>query len=185
VAAWGVKRAYESVRPISMIRALAFAGQSSDRHAASFSPDGLPLVPGLVELITRQSSAPGQRHAALAGHVGDIAIRTANGWVLGTNWLPRGGAATPPYPGWTSAESALGRAAATALVATTGARTLPSGTHLPWGTYERAARDAGLSRIYQGVSTPMDVTAGARIGSQVGKAAWALAQRYFAGTAHR
>ncbi|MGE5273831.1 MAG: FG-GAP-like repeat-containing protein, partial [Verrucomicrobiota bacterium] len=43
VATWGAKRTYQSVRPISMIRELAFQGQSSDRRAPSFSPGGLPL----------------------------------------------------------------------------------------------------------------------------------------------
>jgi hypothetical protein len=185
VATWGAKRAYQAVRPISMIRALAFAGQSSDRHAASFSADGLPLVPGLVELITRQSSAPGQRHAALAGHVGDIAIRTARAWVLGTSWLPRAGTATPPYPGWISAESAFGRAAATVLRAEAGSRRVPAGARLPWTTYDRAAAEAGLASLYAGTETRADVTAGARVGSRIGRDAWALAERYFAGTARR
>src|SRR5262249_6659692 len=72
VATWGAKRTYQSVRPISMIRELAFQGQSSDRHEPSFNPDGLPLVPGLVELITKASSAPGRRHAALAAHLRDL-----------------------------------------------------------------------------------------------------------------
>src|SRR5262249_59122189 len=39
VATWGAKRRYQSVRPISMIRALAFQGQSSNPHESSFSPD--------------------------------------------------------------------------------------------------------------------------------------------------
>ncbi|MGB8005167.1 MAG: FG-GAP-like repeat-containing protein, partial [Gaiellaceae bacterium] len=127
VATWGAKRTYQSVRPISMIRELAFQGQSSERHESSFSADGLPLVPGLVELITKESSAPGQRHAALATHVGDIAIRTAHGWTLGTRWLPRAGAATPPSPGWVSGESAFGHAAAEILTAMTRRGALPAG----------------------------------------------------------
>ena len=40
VATWGAKRTYQSVRPISMIRELAFQGQSSDRREPSFSPEG-------------------------------------------------------------------------------------------------------------------------------------------------
>jgi Na+-translocating ferredoxin:NAD+ oxidoreductase RnfD subunit len=171
VATWGAKRTYQSVRPISMIRELAFQGQSSDRHEPSFSPEGLPLVPGLVELITRASSASGQRHAALAGHVGDIAIRTARGWTLGTRWLPRAGIVTPPYPGWVSDGSAFGRAAAAILSAQTGRR-----------AYRRAADEEGISGLYAGTQIPADDVAGRRIGSQVGKQAWALAERYFAGT---
>ena len=54
VAAWGAKRAYQAPRPISMIRYLAFQGQSSDPKAASYSTDGLPLVPGLTKLVDGQ-----------------------------------------------------------------------------------------------------------------------------------
>ena len=183
VATWGAKRTYQSVRPISMIRELAFQGQSSDRDQPSFSPEGLPLVPGLVELITRASSASGQRHAALAGHVGDIAIRTAHGWTLGTRWLPRDGIVTPPYPGWVSDGSAFGRAAAAILTAQTGSGALPAGTGLPsWRTYRRAADEEGSSGLDAGTQIAADDLAGRRIGSQAGKQAWALAERYFAGT---
>jgi hypothetical protein len=186
VATWGVKRTYQSVRPISMIRALAFQGQSSDRHAPSFSPDGLPLVPGLVELITKASTAPGGRHAALARHIGDIAVRTANGWTLGTRWLPRAGAVTPAYPGCVSDGSAFGRAAAEILAAETRSGALPAATGLPgWRTYRHAADEEGLSGIYAGTQIPADDLAGRRLGSRIGRSAWALAKRYFAGTARR
>jgi len=163
VAAWGAKRTYQAVRPISMIRELAFQGQSSDRHGPSYSPDGLPLVPGLVESVTK---AFAQRHSALAGHVGDVAVRTAHGWVLGTRWLPRAGAVTAPYPGWVSDESAFASAAAEIL-----------------GTHRRTADAAGLSGVYAGTETAADARAGARIGAQAGRAARALARSYFAGTA--
>jgi ASPIC/UnbV protein/uncharacterized protein DUF6851 len=159
VATWGAKRKYQSVRPISMIRKLAFEGQ-------------LPLVPGLVEPITKASSAPGQRHAALAAHVGDIAIRTAHGWTLGTRWLPRAGIVTPPYPGWVSDGSAFGRAAAAILGAETGS-----------ARYRRIAEQEGMSGLYAGTQTAPDDLAGRRLGSRIGTEAWALAQRYFAGTA--
>jgi len=185
VATWGAKRTYQSVRPISMIRELAFQGQSSERHQSSFSPEGVPLVPGLVELITKESSAPGQRHAALAGHVGDIAIRTARGWTLGTRWVPRGGTLTPPYPGWVSDESAFGRAAAEILTGMTrsGALAAVAGSLPRWGTYRHAADEAGLSGLYAGTQIGADDFAGRRIGSTVGKQAYALAKRYFNGTA--
>lgn len=183
VATWGAKRTYQSVRPISMIRELAFQGQSSEPHAASFSPDGLPLVPGLVELITKESSATGGRHAALAGHVGDLAIRTAHGWTLATRWLPRDGTSTPPSPGWVSDESAFARAAAEILTAMTKSAALPGGTRLPgWGTFRHAADEAGLAGVYAGTQIAADDFAGRRVGSKVGRRAWGLAERYFAGT---
>jgi ASPIC and UnbV/FG-GAP-like repeat len=174
VATWGAKRTYQSVRPISMIRELAFQGQSSDKHEPSYRPDGLPLIPGLVELITKASSAPGRRHASLAGHVGDIAIRTAQGWTLGTRWLPRAGIVTPPYPGWVSDGSAFGRAAAAILTAETGS-----------ARYRRLADEEGISGLYAGTQIAADDAAGGRIGSKVGKQAWGLAQRYFTGSVRR
>ena len=184
VATWGAKRTYDSVRPISMIRSLAFAGQSSDRHAPSYSSDGIPLVPGLVEVVTKESSAPGQRHAALAGHVGDVAVRTSRGWVLGTRWTPREGAVTPPSPGWVSDGAAFGGAAASVLAGYTGSSRVPVGAALrPWKTYAAAANDAGLAGVDAGTDTAAGAAAGARIGATVGAKAWALAQRYFAGTA--
>jgi len=62
IAAWGAKSYYDYVRPISMIRWMGGLGQSSDSSVPSYHPDGLPLVPGEVEVITEASAAPGARH---------------------------------------------------------------------------------------------------------------------------
>ena len=216
IAAWGLKRKYQSVRPISMIRYLAEHGQSSDPKLPSYDPDGLPLIPGLIELITKESSAPGQRHAALADHVGEIAIRawrgnpkdpnqvSGVGWILGERWVPYQKATfvTPAFPGFVSGHSTFSRAAADVLAAYTGSPYFPGGEFtqtfspgylkfergpskplaLQWATYYDAADQAGLSRIYGGIHIAADDFAGRRIGSKVGKQAWALAERYFAGT---
>jgi hypothetical protein len=53
---------------------------------------------------------------------------------------------------------------------------------LQWATYYDAADQAGVSRLYGGIHIAADDFAGRRIGSRVGKAAYALAERYFAGT---
>ena len=165
-----------------MIRSLAFAGQSSDPHAPSYNPDGLPLVPGLVELITRSSDFNGRRHADLSKHIGDVAIRTTHGWVLGSRWTSPG--RTPSFPGWVSDESVFDRAATEILVAEGGSRLLPPGTVLSrWVSYRRAADAAGRSQVYAGTQIPADDLTGRSIGSAVGKRAWSLAQRYVAGTA--
>jgi hypothetical protein len=91
---------------------------------------------------------------------------------------------TPPYPGWVSDESAFGRAAAEILTAMTRSGALPAHTGgLPrWGTYRHAADEAGLSGLYAGTQIAADDFAGRRLGSKVGKQAWALVERYFAGT---
>jgi hypothetical protein len=139
VAAWGAKRAYQTARPISMIRHLGFMGQSSDRTAPSYDPEGLPLVPGLVELVTPESSAPGGRHRALRGHVGAVAVRGWRGpegtpdggvgWMLATAWVPyqRETFVTPAFPGYVSGHSTFSRAAAEVLTAATGSRFFPGG----------------------------------------------------------
>src|SRR5262249_18556533 len=74
VACWGTKRIYDSARPISMIRYMGERGQSSDPSGPSYDPQGLPLMPGVVEVITSASSASGGPHAALAAYVGEIAV---------------------------------------------------------------------------------------------------------------
>ncbi len=62
VAAWGVKREYDYVRPITKIRYQGSLGQSSDEKLPAYDPNGLPLQPGLIEQITAASIAPGGRH---------------------------------------------------------------------------------------------------------------------------
>ncbi len=113
IAAWGMKRRYTSVRPISLIRWAGAKGQSSDPTLPSYNAGGLPLVPGLIELVTQQSSAPGERHAALAHHVGEVAVRdwlgepadrtrqvSGVGWVRAVDWITyqRRTFVTPAFP---------------------------------------------------------------------------------------
>ncbi len=64
VNCWGLKRIYDSVRPISAIRYMATKGQSSDPAGVSYDPEGLPLVDGLSELIT-SDTWPNGRHAGI------------------------------------------------------------------------------------------------------------------------
>ncbi|RIK88191.1 MAG: hypothetical protein DCC67_00895 [Planctomycetota bacterium] len=62
IAAWGMKRKYESARPITMVRYMGGQGQSSDPNLPSYHADGLPLEQGLIELVTAESIAAGGRH---------------------------------------------------------------------------------------------------------------------------
>jgi hypothetical protein len=216
VAAWGAKGYYDSPRPISMIRYMGGKGQSSDRRGPAYDPDGLPLVPGLVEVITRASSAPAERHAKLADHVGEIAIRAWSGppeegagersgvgWIRAVDWVPYQlrTFVTPAFAGYVSGHSTFSRAAAEVLTGFTGSAYFPGGKYewrvpagslliedgpsedvaLQWATYFDAADAAGISRLYMGIHVSPDDFEGRKIGSQCGKAAWTLAQRYFDG----
>ena len=142
IAAWGAKRAYESARPISMVRHLGGLGQSSDPDGPSYHPDGLPLVDGLVEVVTEESSAAGERHEDLRAHVGEIAVRSwlgnpkdpetqtsGVGWILATEWVPyqRSTFVTPAFPGYISGHSTFSRAAAEVLASITGSAFFPDG----------------------------------------------------------
>ena len=62
VAAWGVKREYDYVRPITKIRYQASLGQSSNPSGVNYHEHGLPLEAELVEQITAESIAIGGRH---------------------------------------------------------------------------------------------------------------------------
>jgi hypothetical protein len=216
IAAWGLKGYYDSVRPISMIRYMGGLGQSSDSTGPSYNKEGLPLVPGLIEVVTRESSAPGQRHAALATSVGKIAIKAWGGvptdpktqtsgavWMLAGNWVPYQlpTFVTPSFQGYASGHSTFSRAAAEVMTAFTGSEFFPGGMsgytikagslknekgpttdiRLEWATFFDAADQAGQSRLFGGIHIQADDFNGRIIGSQCGKEAWALAQRYYAG----
>lgn len=145
IAGWGAKRKYDGVRPITMIRGMAKYGQSSDPALPSHHPLGLPLRAGLVESMTAESSAPGQRHAHLlaeGGRIGDIAVLAWPGgpadpatessgvrWVLGKAWVPfqRATFVTPAFPGYFSGHSVFSRSAAEVLAALTGSAYFPGG----------------------------------------------------------
>jgi hypothetical protein len=217
VAAWGLKGSYDSARPISMIRYMGGKGQSSDPNGPSYDPDGLPLVPGIVETITARSSAPGSRHEDLSDHVGEIAVRawkgnpedpatqaSGTGWILAVDWVPfqLPTFVTPAFAGYVSGHSAFSRAAAEVMTAFTGTPYFPGGLFestipadslqvelgpsqdvvLQWATYYDAADQAGISRLFGGIHIAADDFGGRRVGSQCGRDAWALAQRYFEGS---
>ena len=142
IAAWGLKGHYDSVRPISLIRYMGGKGQSSDPSQPAYDQEGLPLEPGLVEVITSGTTAPGQRHAALKGHEGEIAVRawqaypknpktdTAGaGWILATEWVPyqMKTFVTPAFPAYVSGHSTFSRAAAEVMTAMTGSEFFTGG----------------------------------------------------------
>jgi hypothetical protein len=135
ITAWDLKRRSTTVRPISLIRWMGAKGQSSDPHGPSYDPEGLPLVPGLIEVITRESSAPGERHAHLGFFVGQVAVRdwlgepgdrahqvSGTGWVRAVDWITyqRRTFVTPAFPAFVSGHSTFSRAGAEVLASLTG-----------------------------------------------------------------
>ena len=87
-AAWSLKRYYNSPRPITMIRYMGTKGQSSDALGPSYHPQGLPLEPGVVEVVTEASAAPGQRHERVWDVAGNnyISGTLVNGHVVVYSW---------------------------------------------------------------------------------------------------
>ena len=142
ICAWGVKGYYDAMRPIGAIRYLVQNGQCSDPAQPSFNPNGIHLVPGVIELITTATTAPGERHEDLAGYEGQIAVKSWPGspadpnneytgvkWMLGGSWVPyqRPTFVSPPFAGYVSGHSTYSRAGAETLKRLTGTEYFPGG----------------------------------------------------------
>lgn len=140
VAAWGIKGWYDYVRPISAIRYMADQGQSSDSLLANYSPAGLPLVPGYIELVEEGDPLAGNE----SEHVNKIKLYAWKGpefienpdddiagvdWILAENWWPyqRPSFITPPFAGYISGHSTFSRAAAEVMTLLTGDPFFPGG----------------------------------------------------------
>ena len=140
ITCWGIKGWYDYVRPLSAIRYMASQGQSSNSNLPNFSPKGIPLTTGLVELV-----GVGDELAGPSGeNVGKIKLYTWIGpefindpavdvagvdWILAENWWPyqRPTFVTPPFAGYTSGHSTYSRAAAEVLTFVTGDAFFPGG----------------------------------------------------------
>jgi len=138
ITAWSHKGFYDYIRPVSAIRYLAGLGQRSDSTMASYHPDGLPLVPGHIEVV--EAGDP----LAIGGNEGKIKIwawlgpdaiinpiwdEAEVGWILAEEWWPyqRPSFVTPPFAGYVSGHSTFSRAAAEIMTAMTGDPFFPGG----------------------------------------------------------
>ena len=126
-------------------RASFLTGQYPHNHRVhgnnpAYDPDGLLLSAGLVEVVTAESSAPGQRHEHLRDHVHEIAIRAWAGdpadpetevggvvWIRAVEWVPyqRATFVTPAFAGYVSGHSTFSQAAAAVLARITGSDFFP------------------------------------------------------------
>ncbi len=140
VSVWSLKGYYDYVRPISAIRYMADRGQSSNSDIASYHPYGLPLVPGLIEIIDTEDPLAG----GFGENVGKIKIYCWRGprfivdpnndvagvdWILAQEWFPyqRPSFVSPPFAGFVSGHSTFSRAAAEVLTLFTGDPFFPGG----------------------------------------------------------
>lgn len=140
ITAWSLKGWYDFIRPISALRAMAGAGQSSELDAPDYHPYGLRLVEGRIERVGPDDPLAG----ASAEHVGKIKLlawrgpdfvgdpsadSAGVGWILAERWWPyqRPTFVTPPFAGFVSGHSTFSSAAATVLEALTGDPFFPGG----------------------------------------------------------
>ncbi|MHC5115057.1 MAG: vanadium-dependent haloperoxidase [Planctomycetota bacterium] len=147
IASWGVKGWYDYLRPISALRYMADQGQCSDDQGPSYDVNGLNLEPDLIEVVTADSTMPGERHEHLSdggANIGKIAVyawrghdfindpetdEAGVGWILAENWWPyqRPSFVTPPFAGYVSGHSTYSRAAAELMELLTGTPYFPDG----------------------------------------------------------
>jgi hypothetical protein len=164
VTAWGLKGYYDYVRPISAIRYMADRGQSSDSDLPSYHPNGLPLVPELIEVINLGDPMAG----AFNENVGRIKMYGWRGpsfiidpnndvagvdWIFAEEWFPyqRPSFVSPPFAGYVSGHSTFSRAAAEVLTMLTGDPFFPGGL----GVFEAQAN--GFLKFEKGPSTTIQL----------------------------
>lgn len=140
VTAWSIKGWYDYIRPVSAVRFLCTQGQCSDVNLPNFSPAGVPLIPGYIELVESDDELAGENNE----HVGKIKLYTWRGpdfiedtefdyagvgWILGENWWPyqRPSFVSPPFSGFISGHSTFSRSAAELLTLATGDEYFPGG----------------------------------------------------------
>ena len=151
IAAWSIKGWYDYTRPISAIRYMGDHGQSSNSSSPSYDPEGLPLIPGYIELVNEDDPLVGisQEHLhkikVLSWKGPDYLDQLSNsgniidgvqdstlagvGWILSENWWPyqRPTFVSPPFAGYVSGHSTFSKAAADLLGLMTGDEYFPGG----------------------------------------------------------
>jgi hypothetical protein len=142
IAAWGLKGWYDTIRPVSALRAMAGRGQRRAPGAPGYHPGGVAVEPGFLERIEPGDPLAGDS----AQHVGAIKVWAWRGpaavenpetdvagvgWVRLAEWWPyqRPTFVTPPFAGYVSGHSTYSRAAAEVLGRLTGDPFFPGGLH--------------------------------------------------------
>ena len=132
------------------------------RPGLSYDPEGLPLEPGLIEVVTAAiQSRPAAGTPALGAHsarspstpgAGSPRIPKTEtsgvGWIRAVDWVPyqRATFVTPAFAGYPSGHSTFSRAAAEVLTAFTGDAYFPGGLTSFTARQGRAAPRGGPDR---------------------------------------
>ncbi|MBI2429490.1 MAG: T9SS type A sorting domain-containing protein [Ignavibacteriales bacterium] len=140
ITAWGIKGWYDYVRPISAIRYMADRGQCTDSTLPNYSKAGIPLIPGLIEVVQVGDSLAGEGNKNVGKiklytwrghyHIANPLVNTAGvGWILAGDWWPyqRPSFVTPPFAGFISGHSTYSRTAAEVMTLLTGDEYFPGG----------------------------------------------------------
>ena len=138
ITAWSIKGKYDYVRPITAIRYLASLGQATVRDNTFYTPLGLRLDPGYIELVDDPSevvNTPRGMTVKARAWVGNTFIddpdleQAGVDWINPTIWEPyqRPTFVTPNFAGYISGHSTFSAAAATVLELLTGSPFFPGG----------------------------------------------------------
>lgn len=142
---------------------------------------------------------------AYAGSVSDPDTQVSGvEWIRAVEWVPYQAPTfvTPAFAAYVSGHSTFSRASAEVLTAMTGSEFFPGGLGewlieagslefeegpdqpvlLQWATYDDAADQAGISRLYGGIHVRADDFNGRIMGESIGKAAWQKALVHFGST---
>ncbi|MEM6480607.1 MAG: DUF6851 domain-containing protein [Pseudomonadota bacterium] len=185
IGTWEAKVFYDYVRPVRAIRDLG----------------ELELIG--VDGVDQNTGESGFVIQAFGGFNADGTGRGTQ-TILAENWvtfqLPNGNP-SPPFAEYTSGHSAFSASGAAVLRLFTGSddfggsvtfapdslifeKGVPEEeTTLYWETFDEAADEAGLSRLYGGIHFNEGDVNGRDLGTEVGTAAFELAQKFFDGTA--
>lgn len=212
VGVWGVKRFYDYVRPITAIRYMSERGQSTDDQQPVYHPEGLPLTPDLIKIVSfvnpfDPTIVDNFLQVKFWNQPPEVPPPFPQDPVRfgpGDFWLPyqRTTFVTPAFAGYVSGHSGFSRAAAEVLTIMSGDPFFPGGlaTHtlpmgglefedgpttdvtLQWATYYDAADEAGISRLYGGIHFSVDDGPGRIMGSKIGIDATAKAMKFVDGS---
>jgi hypothetical protein len=159
IAAWDVKRYYDSVRPISAIRFL-YAGKKVQAwggpRQGTIKIDGatwrtyIPVTPPFAEFVSG--------HSAVSSAAAEVLKAFTGSNYYGATFKQPAGASLIE-PGFTPSKSVT----------------------LSWETFTQAAQEAGISRLFGGIHISDGNVGGLKLGQEVAKRAWDKAQTYFNG----